>query len=199
VKDYRFPFDEEVLFWLNGLAWDWLDALFVAASSRLFGVGVAVLFGLWVLWTHKRRAIRGVLQGTAASVLADNFGHLVLKPFFARTRPHLVVPDNLIRHWAEASATGPSLPSLHAATSFAFAVGLGLCLPRTLRITLPLAVLISVSRVAVGVHWPSDVLLGAIYGTLLAVGIHKLVQRWLPKPIAPVPPVPPNPPDPLES
>ncbi len=181
MKDFRAPFDEAILFGLNGLGIDWLDALFVAASAREFGVGIAVLFALWQLIWLKRAAVRPVLQATFAAILADNFGHLVLKPFFARIRPHLAVKDDVVRHFAEAAATGPSLPSLHAATSFAFAVGLGLALPRTLRLVLPVAILISISRIAVGVHWPSDVLAGAIYGALVALVIHLLFQRWWPR------------------
>lgn len=180
MKDYRFPFDEQLLLALNGLGWGWLDAVWIAASTRIFGVGSAVLFGLWLLVTLKRRALRPVLQAAFASLFADSLGHLVLKPFFGRLRPHLALPEGVVRHWAEAAASGPSMPSLHAATSFAFAVGLGRVLPGTLRFTLPVAVLISVSRIAVGVHWPSDVLAGALYGSLVALGVDAFVQRAWP-------------------
>jgi undecaprenyl-diphosphatase len=180
VNDYRFPFDEALLLALNGLGWEWLDALWVAASSRLFGVGCAVIFSLWLILTLKRQALRPVLQATIAAVISDNFGHLVLKPLFNRMRPHFAVPKETVRHWAEASANGYSMPSLHAATSFGFVVALGLLRPKTLRVTLPIAVLISVSRIGVGVHWPSDVAVGALYGSLVAFGVHLGFQRWWP-------------------
>ena len=181
MNDYRAPFDEEILYWINGLNSDALDALFVAASSRTFGVGIGVMLALWLLVTHKRKALRAVVQATTACIITDNLGALVLKPYFGRIRPHLV-PDAVVRHFAEAAATGPSLPSLHAATSFAFVVGLGLALPRTMWITAPVAALISISRIAVGVHWPSDVLAGTLYGSLVGLLLHLLFQRFWPRP-----------------
>ena len=182
MTDFRFPFDVELLKALNGLGWMWLDALFVGASTRTFGVGMAVLFGLWLLVAFKRKAVRPVAQAALAAVIADQFGNLVLKPQFHRLRPHLALPD-VVRHFEEAAATGASMPSLHAATSFAFVVGLGLAMPATLRITLPVALLISISRVGVGVHWPSDVLVGAVYGSLIGLLMHRAAQRvWPPTP-----------------
>ncbi|MBS1150707.1 MAG: phosphoesterase PA-phosphatase related [Myxococcaceae bacterium] len=181
MNDFRLPADEALLRALNGLGWDWLDSLWVALSSRPFGIGIAVLFGGWLLATLKRKALRPVLQATLACLLADAIGHNLLKPYFNRLRPHFALPQEAVRHWAEATATGPSLPSLHAATSFAFVVGLGLVLPWTLRITLPVAVLISLSRIGVGVHWPSDVLAGAALGSIVALLIHLLFQRGWPK------------------
>ncbi len=182
--DHRFPFDEALLRALNGLGWESLDALWVAASSKLFGVGIAIVVALGVLATHKVKGLRPVVQGTLACVVADSVGHQLIKPYFNRMRPHFAMPKELVRHWAEAAATGPSLPSLHAATSFAFAIGLGLALPSTLRITLPVALLISVSRIGVGVHWPSDVLAGAVYGSVVGWLTHLLFQRVWPKRVA---------------
>lgn len=172
LTDYRFPFDEEILLAINRLEWTWLDAVWVAASSRTFGVGIAVLFGLWLLMSFKRRAVRPVLQGTIAALLADALGHWVLKPMFHRMRPNYAMPKDVLVLFTEASATGPSLPSLHAATSFAFAVGLGLGMPASFRIVLPTAAIISLSRLGVGVHWPSDVVMGALYGSLVGLLIH---------------------------
>ena len=64
-----------------------------------------------------------------------------------------------------------SFPSGHATVSFACATVLALAVPR-LRVPLfALAALISFSRVYVGVHYPSDVLAGAVLGLLLGFGI----------------------------
>ena len=58
--DYRFPFDEPVLLAINGLQWDWLDAVWVALSDKVFGIGCAVVHVRMVRRPvqHPRRAPR---------------------------------------------------------------------------------------------------------------------------------------------
>lgn len=188
MTDYRFPGDEAVLLALNGLDWPWLDAIFVAASSRTFGVTTAVVLSLWLLAVHRRKAARAVVQAVLACVLADAFGHNVLKPLFHRMRPSAALANDGVRLFTDASASGHSMPSLHAATAFAFVIGLGLALPSTLRLTLPLAVLIALSRIGVSVHWPSDVVVGGLYGAAVAWGLDRVFQRvWRDKPASTAP------------
>ncbi len=177
MTDYRFPGDEAVLFALNGLDWPWLDAIFVAASSRTFGVCMAVVLSLWLLAVYRRKAARAVVQAVVACVLADTVGHNLLKPWFHRMRPSIALSNDAVRLFSDAAGTGYSMPSLHAATSFAFTVGLGLALPSTLKLTLPIAALIAISRIGVSVHWPSDVAVGAVYGAAVAWGIDRVFRR----------------------
>ena len=61
-----------------------------------------------------------------------------------------------------------SMPSGHTAVSFAGLVMIGMLAPKYKPLTWTLAVLIAVSRIAVGAHWPSDVLFGAFIGMVMA-------------------------------
>ena len=61
-----------------------------------------------------------------------------------------------------------SMPSGHTAVSFAGLVMVGMLAPKYKVLTWTLAVVIGVSRVAVGAHWPSDVILGAFIGMVIA-------------------------------
>ncbi len=70
-----------------------------------------------------------------------------------------------------------SMPSGHTAVSFAGLVMIGMLFPRVKWATWSLAILIAVSRIYVGVHWPSDVIFGAFIGMLCA----DLVKVWLRK------------------
>jgi len=67
-----------------------------------------------------------------------------------------------------------SFPSGHATVSFACATVLALAVPRLSLPLFTLAVLISFSRVYVGVHYPFDVLAGAVLGIAIAIALRTL-------------------------
>jgi undecaprenyl-diphosphatase len=65
------------------------------------------------------------------------------------------------------SPGGYSFPSGHAAGSFAFATFVSLTAPKLAPVAMPLAVMIAWSRCVLGVHYPSDVLAGALFGAAM--------------------------------
>ena len=184
MNDYRFPLDEPIYRAINGLNWGWLNEVWKLASERTFGITVAVAMGLWVIFNLKRKAIRPVLQVSAAIVITDQIGHEWVKPFFGRLRPCFALPAGDVHRLVEIAANSSSMPSLHSANSFAFAVALALCLPGSSRYTFPVAALIALSRIGVGVHWPSDILAGALFGACVALLVHLVFQVVSPAPKA---------------
>jgi undecaprenyl-diphosphatase len=178
LTDFRLPLDEPLFRAVNQLQVGWLDALFVLASSRVFGGVLLGAFGLLLLGRYRRRALPALLQLGVAVALTDQLGARVWKPLVGRLRPSFALPPEAVRVLAPAANVG-SMPSLHAANAFAAATVVALLVPRAGWVTLPLATLIAVSRVGVGVHWPSDVVVGAVYGSLLAWAVVVLVRwRW---------------------
>lgn len=70
-----------------------------------------------------------------------------------------------------------SMPSGHTALSFAGLVMLGMLMPRFKWLTWGLAIVIAVSRVAIGAHWPTDVILGAFIGMVSADFVLAIIRK----------------------
>lgn len=112
---------------------------------------------------------------TMAVLLADGIA-LVLKTLFDVERPSVRYPD------PEPLVTTPtdlSFPSGHAATSFAGATLLARSVPRLAVPFYALAAAIALSRVYVGVHYPLDILGGAVLGIGVATALRLLVPALL--------------------
>ena len=152
---------------VNGLGFAPLDALFVLVSTPEFGLGTAALLSLYFAWKRKWDAVWIVAAGIVAVALCDSVGARVLKPFFGRVRPCFALPAGSVRQLVPISASG-SMPSLHAANNMAAALVAFLAERRTGFVLFPVALLVGLSRIGVGVHWPSDVLAGAVWGAIAA-------------------------------
>jgi undecaprenyl-diphosphatase len=113
---------------------------------------------------------------TAAGVWSADLLTLVLKAITDRPRPFETIPDAdpLLK-----ATVGQSMPSGHAATSFAGAVILTYLLARAGPFFFLLAAAIAFSRVYVGVHYFSDVLVGALLGAAVALA-YLFALRLLP-------------------
>lgn len=165
VRDFRLPFDRELLALVSRDGGPWLDAAARVLSSHAFGVasGIALSVLLWHLL--RREALRAVAALGLSVGIADEVGSQLIRPLFGRHRPCYALPMGEV-HWLLPAADVPSMPSLHAANFFAMAAVATLADRRLAWFAYPLAVAVSLSRVYAGVHWPSDVVAGALWGTL---------------------------------
>jgi membrane-associated phospholipid phosphatase len=110
---------------------------------------------------------RAAARGMASVAVTSPLVNLVLKFVFPRARPSLrSVP--VVRRLARQPAS-TSFPSSHAASAFAFAVGVSAEMPVVAPPLGMLAATVAYSRVYVGVHYPSDVLAGAAIGGGIAL------------------------------
>jgi undecaprenyl-diphosphatase len=116
----------------------------------------------------------GVFALTVIAVALADWSSMGIKALVDRPRPPLryAEPKTLVPLPHDAS-----FPSGHAATSFAAATMLSLAFPRFAPFLYVLAAAVAFSRVYVGVHYPLDVLGGALLGVLIAVGLRLLVSR----------------------
>jgi membrane-associated phospholipid phosphatase len=176
--DHHTSLEEALFRALNADGGRLLDALAVTLSARWFGVltGVAVVVAI-VAVTGSRRRVGLLVSFAVALVMSDLVGAQVLRPLFGRMRPCFALPDGTVRWLAAASDVG-SLPSLHAANFFAMAFVAWAADRRVGVAALALAAAVALSRVYVGVHWPTDVLAGAAWGALCAFTALAVARRW---------------------
>jgi membrane-associated phospholipid phosphatase len=137
-------------------------ALSRAADHSKLWIGVAGL-----LSSTGARGRRSAVSGVASIALTSGVVNLVLKPSRRRRRPDREAHQvPVARHVDMPRST--SFPSGHAASAFAFASGVAHEFPAA---GLPLqvaAALVAYSRVHTGVHYPVDVIAGAVLGGALA-------------------------------
>jgi undecaprenyl-diphosphatase len=140
----------------------WLDDVMVGASAVGAGGFLWIVIGsiAGVFPRHTAAMWRLWLAVALAFVIVDE----LVKPFAVRPRPFDVMPIQLI----DARPRTPSFPSGHAAMAAAGALAATRIFPSARWILWPVAVLIGVSRIYLGVHWPTDVVAGAALG--MAVG-----------------------------
>jgi undecaprenyl-diphosphatase len=158
--------DRHLEHWIVGLRAGWLNWFFVGLSwigtYGLVWIAIALLVAL--LW--RRPAV--FLTVVAADALADLLASLG-KAIVHRHRP--------FEHQLGPAVSSSSFPSGHAATSFACATVLSVLVPRWRVPFFVLATLIALSRLYNGVHYPTDVVAGALLGVFVALLVMAAASR----------------------
>ncbi len=149
---------------------------FFVIFSRLGDGGILwIALGLALLFPPKtRRQGFDILLCLTFAFLVVN---CILKPWVARVRPYNAIEGLTI---LVAPLSDFSFPSGHTNASFAAAFALTKCFGKKGAWAYLFAVLIAVSRLWVGVHYPTDVLAGAACGTVCAWIAWVLSQKYIP-------------------
>ena len=110
---------------------------------------------------------RAAAMGLASVAVTATVANLVLKPLSGRRRPDRAVQEVPAARQVRMPGS-TSFPSGHTAAAFAFATGVGHVSPAAAIPLHGLAALVGYSRIHTGVHFPGDVIAGALLGTVLA-------------------------------
>ena len=169
--------DVQLLSVLNCPGTPWLDEVMAAASNRgvLLAVAAVAAIYLWVKSPH--RAVAALLL--AASIgAADLLTVRLIKPAAARPRPCQVDPQRV--HHPLGCGTGQSFPSTHASDTAAAAAVFSWAAPRLSMVGIAITLLVGISRVYLGAHWPTDVVAGWALGALVGMAMVALARlRYL--------------------
>ncbi len=141
-----------------------------AADYSKLSLGAAGVLALAGGPAGRRAAVRGMASVAVTAAIVN----IVLKPLSRRRRPDRGAAG-VHRARRVRMPRSRSFPSGHTAAAFAFATGAGEVLPATAPPLLALAALVGYSRIHTGVHYPVDVIAGALCG----VGVAEATGRAL--------------------
>jgi undecaprenyl-diphosphatase len=172
----------DIIVWLAGID----RAVFIFINSTLANpvtdfimpiltrdLHLKIVYGaimLFLLIKGPNRLRWAVLFSAVVVTLTDQTASSLIKPALERLRPCKVMEVHLL----VGCGAGFSMPSSHAANLFGQAYFFfGVSRPSA-RYLIPFAIVVALSRVFVGVHYPADIIVGAALGTILGYLVSKV-------------------------
>lgn len=157
-----FAYDREISQTIKGL-FDHETAKWILHKITFLGDGafvliLAIAFGVYPITRQFGRAVFSTSLYTGLNVR-------ILKVFLGRPRPGAIQP---VIHGFTSISSYDSMPSGHSATAFVVAVLLAHKYPMYRWAFYIIATFVALSRVVENMHWPADVIVGAIIGCLSA-------------------------------
>ena len=168
-------------------ALDWIISLlandfFIPAAMALIGTG------LWFVGkSREQRRLNQMgfiyaVSGLGITALIVNF----IDNHYFRARPFVNFPQLIPQvHRLFYEPTVSSMPAFPAAITFAFAFGIWLTNRKVGIVLFVMATLMSLSRIIIGIHYPSDILAGAAFGVAVTAVIWQLLKHVI-RPVADV-------------
>lgn len=173
-------FDSTIFQAINNLVFQnlWLDILsiFLAKYLPYFLVAILLVF----LIKNFRKYWRMVLEAGIASVLSRYVLVEILRLLIYRPRPFLNPGTKSLLTYSASS----SFPSGHAAVFFAISAIIFLYNKKAGIAFFIASFLMGVARIATGLHWPLDILVGMVVGIIAALLVHK-IDLLINKPVKP--------------
>jgi len=168
--------DKDLFLFLNGMhspLWDYSMTLFTLTPTWLLFYGTILLF---IVRKYGKKSLFILVSITLLILCADQFAG-ILKHTVQRLRPSNDPALSQLVYVFFRKGGQFGFVSAHASNTFAFAT-FSMLLFKNTRYTafiIPWAMMIAYSRVYLGVHYPGDIIGGAILGIGLGIGIYKLL------------------------
>jgi undecaprenyl-diphosphatase len=167
-------FDQQAFFFINqSLRNAFFDFFMPYARDKNFWIPLYVLLVAYFIYRFRWHSIIVIISAVITVVLTDQFASSIIKPSVHRLRP---CNDPAIAsqvHLLVDCGSGFSFVSSHAANHFGIAVFLILLLRKRFRWITPVALLwaalVCFAQVYVGLHYPLDVIGGALLGVLIGI------------------------------
>lgn len=174
--------DKEIFIYLNGHNSPFWDSVMLFITDKLVWIPLYAYL-LYLIFKDYGKQGWIIAAGIVLTiVLADQVTSTIMKPYFARLRPsHEPSLQSLIHIVNNYKGGKYGFASSHAANTFGIATFLFLLFRKTRKWIIMLfvwATVVTYSRIYLGVHYPGDILVGAIVGIISAfLGFY--FYKWL--------------------
>lgn len=183
MLEYLDKLDQQLFLFLNDLNTPFFDPVFWFISARFTWVPFYLILVGILIKNFKKDSVITLIAIGILIVIADRFTSGFMKPFFERLRPchnpEISVSVHLINGWCGGKY---GFVSSHAANTFALATYFFLIFKQIYRhiwLMFLWASIVAYSRVYAGVHYPGDVIAGALIGTFLGFLIFKATLLYM--------------------
>jgi len=182
-----FQIDLDILYFFNvTLSVRWLDPVMIYLTNLQHWLPVYILAFGFVIYKFKWQGVRMVVACLLLVGVTDFITNRFIKEVIARPRPcSLIVDPSGLYSWIrtpDGPRLGFSFPSSHAVNNFAGVVFFVLLFPKKKKLLwlfVP-ATVVSITRIYLGLHYPSDILggmlIGAAFGWLFAI-LYKTIDK----------------------
>lgn len=182
--DYLVKLDTELFIFLNGLHSPFWDNVMLFASGKLTWLPFYLLLIYFIARKHKWKTLWWLLAIAAVVLVADQLSVHLFKNVFQRLRPCHNPDLSGVIHLVGRCGGKFGFVSSHAANTFGVAVFLSMLYRNSWASAglLIWAAFVSYSRIYLGVHYPADVIFGALLGSVVGFAMWQpatwLVERY---------------------
>ena len=175
MVDFLYQIDLSVFYFLNHTISNPVFDKFFPFITEAKNWNIAYMILFLILIIKGGRIGRVAAIGTIFLVIAtDQISSTILKNIFERIRPCNALPDvNILATCSQSF----SFPSSHAVNNFGAAVYFYKIFPKYKVALFTVAILVALSRPYVGVHYPSDIIGGALIGSIIGYIFAILVMK----------------------
>lgn len=174
--------DQELLLFLNSFHSDILDSIMWFVSGKLEWIPFYLVLIILLIKKFKKDIWIVLIAIALLITLSDQISVRMFKNVFERYRPcHNLEIGHLVHLVHDKCGGMYGFVSSHASNSFAIAVFISLLLKKDYKwifsILMFWAILVSYSRIYLGVHYPADIICGAILGASIAFGLVYFLKK----------------------
>ncbi len=177
--DLLINFDKELFRLLNSFHNEPLDFMMFWVTNKFIWIPLYAFLIVFIIRKFGHQSVVILLSICILILLVDQTTSSLMKPYFARLRPCHDDSMSSLVHLVTTCGGQYSFVSGHAANTFSLATFIYLIFrTQYWGLLFAWAGIVSYSRIYVGVHYPFDVVAGAVYGAVVGIIIFKL-NEWI--------------------